>query len=103
MTPDELATAHSQIIDAKLNTLKELFKTVNIESEKQIANLFNGLEFDKNGVVLKSARNRALINRAVGLIKKKTKELRPVVFEQYTQASEQINGLSNDYITWLKK
>jgi hypothetical protein len=103
MSPEELATAHSQIIDAKLESMKELYKSVNKETEKKIADLFNGIEFDNNGVVLKNAKNRKLINTAIGIVKKKTKALRPVVFQQYTQAVDQINALSNDYITWLKK
>jgi hypothetical protein len=103
MSPDDLARAHSQVIDAKLSDLKELFKSVNVDTEKQIAGLFNGIEFDNKGMVIKNARNRKLINTAVALVRKKTKALRPVVFEQYKQATDQINGLSTDYITWLKK
>jgi uncharacterized protein with PIN domain len=103
MSPDELAQTHSQIIDNKLSDLRELFKSVNVESEKQLSTLFNAIEFDKNGNVLKTARNRVIINRAVGIVRKKTKALRPIVFEQYKQASEQINTLSTAYIQWLKK
>lgn len=102
MTPESLAQTHSQIIDAKLADLQQMFKTVNIETEKQISQLFNGLEFDDKGTVKKTPKNRRILNTAIGIIKKRTKALRPVVLEQFKQAKDQINGLSTSYIQWLK-
>lgn len=102
MTPETLAQTHSQIIDAKIAELQQMFKTVNIETEKQISELFNGLEFDDQGKVKKSPKNRRILNTAIGIIKKRTKALRPVVLDQFKQAKEQINNLSTNYITWLR-
>ncbi len=98
MSPETLAQTHSQIIDGKLSDLGELFKTVNNETEKKIAQLFNALELDASGMVKKSPKNRKIVNQAIALIRKKTNSLRPVVFNQYLQATEQINNLSTDYI-----
>ncbi len=103
MTPEALAQTHSQIIDGKLSDLNELFKSVNIATEKQISELFNGLELDAKGMVKKNAKNRRILNQAIAIIRKKTKALRPVVFNQYLQATEQINNLSEDYINWISK
>lgn len=103
MSPDELAQAHSQIIDAKLADLKELFKSVNIDTGVKIEAMFNSLELDNNGKVLKSPGNRKIMNAAVGLIRKKTTSLRPVVFNQYLEATGQINKLADNYIQWLKE
>lgn len=102
MTPEALAQTHSQIIDAKLADLQQMFKAVNTETEKQISELFNGLEIDDKGNVKKSAKNRKILNSAVGIIKKRTKAIRPVVMEQFKIAKEQINNLSTNYITWLR-
>jgi len=103
MSPENLAKYHSQIIDAKLADLKELFKSVNVETDSKVKELFNGLELDNSGMVKKSAKNRRIMNYAVGIIRRKTKSLRPVVFGQYEQAVEQINNLSTEYITWLRE
>lgn len=102
MSPETLAQTHSQIIDGKLADLKELFKTVNVETELRVAKLFNGLELDDNGLVKRHKKNQRIMNQAVGIIRRKTHALRPIVFAQYEQATEQINNLSNDYITWLR-
>ncbi len=103
MSPETLAQTHSQIIDGKLADLQELFKTVNVETEKKIVELFNGLDIDANGMVKKNAKNRKILNQAIAIIRKKTKALRPVVYNQYLQATQQINNLSDNYITWISK
>ncbi len=102
MSPDELAQTHSQIIDAKLADLKELFKSVNIDTGVKIEAMFNSLELDNDGKVRKSPGNRKIMNAAIGLIRKKTNTLRPVVFNQYLEATEQINRLADSYIVGLK-
>jgi len=102
MSPDELAQMHSAIIDGKLADLKELFKSVNIDTAVKIETLFKSLEVDDNGKVMKSASNRKILNAAVGIIKRKTATLRPVVFNQYLEAVEQIDKLATDYIVGLK-
>lgn len=100
MSPEELAQTHSQIIDAKLAELKKLFASVN--EDPDIVRILNRIELDDNGKVISSPSNRRIINAAVGLVRKKTRSLRPIVFQQYLEAAEQIERLSTDYITWLK-
>src|SRR6478735_12485944 len=98
MSPEELARTHSQIIDMKLSGMKELFKSANLETGVKIEAMFNSLELDSSGRVKKSPSNRKIINSAISMIRKKTNSLRPIVFNQYLEAKEQIDRLATDYI-----
>jgi hypothetical protein len=43
------------------------------------------------------------MNIAVGIVRRQTMSLRPVVFNQYLEAAEQIERLATDYTLGLKE
>ena len=103
MKPDLLAIAHSQITDAKLRLLADVFTSVKNEASERTANILSGLIVDDNGVCKNCKENRLLVVKALNVTKKLLKEKRPMIKCIYADGAAQIEVLANDYIQWLRK
>jgi hypothetical protein len=102
MKPDLLAIAHSQIIDAKLKLLADVFTSVKNEANEQTAKMLNQLIVDKDGRCVKCKENRLLITKALSVERKLLRDKMSQVKSVYGDGIMQIEVLATDYITWLR-
>lgn len=102
MSPQDLATLHSQIIDQKLGCLTDMCKAANVNINSKLVPMLSNLELDKKGKVAKTSGNRKMVNTALALARKEVKDVRRNILLQYEEGSGQIEQLANTYINTLK-
>lgn len=102
MKPDVLAIAHSQITDAKLKLLSDVFTSVKNEANERTANILSGLIVNEKGVCKNCKENRLLVIKALNVTKKILRDKRPMIKAIYGDGVMQIEVLANDYIQWLR-
>jgi predicted regulator of amino acid metabolism with ACT domain len=78
-----------------------MFKDLNLSCKSKVGGMCNELELDRKGRVAKTSKNRKIVNNAINFIRKETKGLKPIIFNQYEEATNQINLLSENYINFI--
>jgi hypothetical protein len=102
MSPEQLAVMHSQVIDHKLQQMTDVFTGRRAAIEKLVTPVLQKLIVDDKGNCVKCKQNKALVNKALGIMRRELRQSRPIIHSLYNQGIAEIDLLATDYITWLK-